>query len=101
VEVDGHYIIAFESTRDHYPDTKCDIYVVNPDTEEILCHFDTGVSETHPSFSPDGLSFAFSMQEEGEDDSELYIYCWKIDELYQLTDDDSYDNSPSWGWNWD
>jgi hypothetical protein len=100
VEVDGHYLIAFESNRDHHPDDERDIYVVNSDTGEVLCHFDTGVSETHPSFSPDGLAFIYSMQEQGQEDSELYIYCWKIDELYQITDDDTFDSSPTWGWNW-
>ena len=100
VQVDGHYLIAFESNRAHHPDLERDIYVVNPDTEEILCHLDTGVSETHPSFSPDGLSFIFSMQEEDQDDTELYIYYWKVDGLYQVTDDDTYDDSPSWGWDW-
>ena len=100
VQVDGHYLVAFDSTRDHHPDHETDIYVVNPATQEILCHLDTGVSETHPSFSPDGLSFIFSMQEADQDDSELYIYYWKVDGLYQVTDDDTYDNSPSWCWDW-
>ncbi len=100
VQVDGHYLIAFESNRAHHPDLERDIYVVNPDTEEVLCHLDTGVDETHPSFSPDGLSFIFSMQEEDQDDTELYIYYWKVDGLYQVTDDVTSDRSPSWCWGW-
>ncbi len=100
VPVDGHYLLAFDTNRDHHPDYETDIYIVNPETEEVLCHYDTGVSETHPSFSPDGLSFVFYMMEEDQEDSDLYIYSWKTGELVQLTDDDSYDGSPSWGWDW-
>ncbi len=98
VKVDGAYLIVYASSRDHHPDYETDIYVVNPDTEEILCHFDMGGYERHPSFSPDGLSFVF--QTPGENSEELWIYSWKTAELTQLTDDDTYDGSPSWGWNW-
>jgi Tol biopolymer transport system component len=100
VPIGGHYLVAFDSTRDHFPDGDSDIYVVDPDTEEIVFHLDTGANEVHPSFSPDGLSFVFSMVPEDGEDSELFICTWQTGGLTQLTDDDTYDGSPSWGWNW-
>jgi len=98
VLVDGQEWIAFDSSRDHHPDYNTDIYIINPVTEEIICRFDNGVYERHPSFSPDGLSFVYCATD--GDDEELFVHFWKTGETIQLTDDDSYDGDPSWGWNW-
>ena len=81
--------------------TDTDIFVVNPDTQEILDR--TGVSdipETHPSFSPDGLLYVYSATP-GHEDWELVVHWWYTKEkLMTITHDDTYDGSPSWGWNW-
>ncbi len=98
VKIDGSYLIVYASSRDHNPEYETDIYVANPDTEEILYRLDTGVSESHPSFSPDGLSFVYSADSAG--DTELFVFSWKTEDSVQLTDDDTWDGSPSWGWNW-
>ena len=98
VKVDGEYLLVYASSRDHYPNYETDLYVVNPFTEEIICHYDTGTYEGHPSFSPDGLSFIYEAQFGVGDDSELFIYSWKTEELMQITDDDTYDGSPYWCW---
>ena len=100
VPVDGEYLLIYESSRDHHPNYETDLYIINPFTEEIIFHYDTGSGENHPSFSPDGLSFVYSAQPENISDTELFIYFWQTDELLQVTDDDTYDQSPSWGWGW-
>jgi len=98
VMVDGSYLIVYDSTRQNPSGYDRDIYVANPDTEEILYHLNALGSQTHPSFSPDGLSFAY--MGEVPNDPELFVFSWKTEELVQLTDDDTWDGSPSWGWNW-
>jgi len=98
VQVGGQDLIVFASSRDHHPGYETDIYVVSPDTEEIIYHFDMGLQEQHPSFSPDGLSFVFSAPT--PDGEELFVFSWQTEELIQLTDDNTYDGSPSWCWNW-
>jgi Tol biopolymer transport system component len=98
VKVGGQDLIVFASNRDHYPDYETDIYVANPDTEEIVYRFDMGLVELHPSFSPDGLSFVFSAPTPNGE--ELFVFSWQTEELLQLTDDTSHDGSPSWCWNW-
>ncbi len=95
----GQELIVYASSRDHHPDYETDIFVINPNTQEILFKLDTGEHEDHPSFSPDGLSFVFSMIT-GEGDTELFVCEWQTGIITQLTDDDTYDGSPSWGWNW-
>ena len=98
VPIDGHYLIAFDTSRDNHPEYDTDIYVVNPDTGEILCVM-SGLGSNHPSFSPDGLTIVCSATYPGQD-AELYTFDWREPLYKQLTDDDSYDGSPSWGWNW-
>jgi Tol biopolymer transport system component len=98
VLVDGQEWIAFDSSRDHHPDYNTDIYIINPVTEEIVYRYTAGLYERHPSFSPDGLSFVYCATD--GDDEELFVHFWKTGETIQLTDDDSYDGDPSWGWNW-
>jgi len=98
VQNDGVYYLAFQSNREHHPDYETDIYIVNPETEDIILHYDTGVAETCPSFSPDGQSFVYNATD--GNDEELWVYSWTNDELMQLTDDDTYDSYAAWSWNW-
>ncbi|MCX6646252.1 MAG: hypothetical protein NTY09_07835 [bacterium] len=100
VMVDGEYLLVYASDRDHYPYYETDIYIVNPFTEEIVYHYDAGLHEEHPSFSPDGLSFIYDAVKDGESDTELFIFSWKTEELIQITDDDTGDGSPYWCWGW-
>jgi Tol biopolymer transport system component len=102
VLVDGEQLLIYASSRDHYPDYELDIYIINPFTQEIIYHYDSGLNlyDEHPSFSPDGLSFVFDARKDNELDSELFIYSWKTEELIQITDDDMTDWSPHWCWGW-
>jgi Tol biopolymer transport system component len=100
VTVNGAYLLAFSSNRDNYPDPLFDLYIVNPDTEEVKLHLSADVSLLHPTFSPDGLSIMFSAELES-DDSELIIYPWYTDgDFVYITDDDDYDTEPHWSWGW-
>jgi len=97
----GHDLLIFDSSRNNYPDYDSDIFIINPDTQEILFVMDTGESEQHPSFSPDGLSFVFSMIDDDTGDTELYVCEWQNGgAITAITDDETYDNTPSWGWGW-
>ncbi len=101
VQVDGAYLLAFDSTRDHFPNTTIsDVYIVNPETGEVLLHLSSETSMEHPAFSPDGKSILFSASI-GENDTELYVYEWYTDgDTVKITDDETYDTSPHWSWNW-
>ncbi|MFH1677017.1 MAG: hypothetical protein ABIC40_08320, partial [bacterium] len=98
VKIDGHYLIAFDSNREDQFDPDRDIYILNPDTDEIIKHIDIGQNEMHPSWSPDGLSLLFSMGT--GDETEIYFYYMPMNLFANVTDDDTWDYSPSWSWGW-
>jgi Tol biopolymer transport system component len=94
----GFYWIAFDSTRMDPNNPNTWIFEINPDYPEGITWL---VPQAHhPSFSPDGLSLVYSYNPEPAPfDSELGIYIL-CSEITQLTDDDTYDESPSWSWGW-
>lgn len=101
VKLNGHYLIAFDSNRYTFSDEVFDIYIVNPDTSEIVDIIVMSQPLRHPSFSPDGLSIVLSGPDWwGGSSTELYVYSFPTFEWFQLTMDDTYDGSPSWCWGW-
>lgn len=100
VKINGDYLVAFSSNRANpsSPDNDTDIYILNPETKQILKHIDTGFGEEYVSWSPDGSKLIFAM---GDGQwMELYIYDLENDECTQLTNDDTSDRFPTWCWGW-
>ena len=99
VEIDGHYIIAYDSMENDPTGMTRDIFTINPDTLEYGMLYDGGWDESHPSYSPDGLSIVYaSVKESGE--SDLYVFDTISSESTQLTFDEDFDDCPTWCWNW-
>jgi hypothetical protein len=100
VQIGGHYLIAFDSTRwdiyqyDHH------IFILNPDVPTTVDEIDAGDGKSllHPTWSPDGNYLIFDMSDGS--DEELYMYSFGTGEMTQVTDDDSYDGGASWCWGW-
>ncbi len=99
VPIDGHYLIAYETTRQNPNGWERDIWVVDADTDAEVAVLDLdGVYVNHPTFSPDGMSFMFHSDD--GNDTELYVYHYVLDEFVQITNDDTSDGSASWCWGW-
>ena len=100
VPIDGHYLIAFETSRDAPLYYMHDIYIVNPDTNEVVDVIDTSddYSDMHPSWSPDGQWIVFNSSD--GNDEELWLYEMASGDVLQLTDDHTYDGGASWCWGW-
>jgi len=98
VSAGGQDWIAYQSTQNDPMGFWSDIFAINPDTLENFLLLDTGMDDRHPSFSPDGLSVMFTS--DGWMGSDLYVYTIQSAEIYQITTDDTFDESPCWSWGW-
>jgi len=94
----GQDWIAYQSSKADPMGFWSDLFEINPDTLEDKLLYSTYMDERHPSYSPDGNYVMFAT--DGMMGSDLYIYAKAQNEAFQITYDDTYDDSPCWSWGW-
>jgi len=90
------FLTARHDPQPRFPDLKYEIYVVDINGENLQRLTNTPAAETHPAWSPDGLTISFDADYDGDGYKEIYTINLDGSELQRLTQNQANDQFADW-----